>query len=96
MIYFLSLVTHRTTIFQILKACEEMKIEVSYDLPQVDEMEHWGGAFISSTSRLLLPIDLIHLHEPNKKDVKINNSTVIHELRQRVSNKLVEEATAIL
>jgi hypothetical protein len=73
-----------------------MNIEVSYDLPQVGEIEHWSGAFLSSTSRLLLPIDIVHLHEPTKRDVKMNNSALIHELRQRVSNRLVEAATAVL
>jgi branched-subunit amino acid aminotransferase/4-amino-4-deoxychorismate lyase len=41
----------------IIETCKEMKIEIKYEIPNIKDFENWNEVFISSTSRILLPID---------------------------------------
>lgn len=40
----------------VINLCQKEEIPVIYDYPRLDEMNNWQGAFITSTSRLLMPI----------------------------------------
>jgi|Transcript_91745 thiol oxidase len=44
----------------VLEECQRADIPVVLEPPNVKDMAQWEGAFISSTSRLALPIDVIH------------------------------------
>jgi branched-subunit amino acid aminotransferase/4-amino-4-deoxychorismate lyase len=69
----------------ILKVCEELNINVVFKSPQVNDIKNWKEIFISSTSRLLLPIPKLYFHETktyfdgdfNKKDLNIEESNVV-------------------
>jgi branched-subunit amino acid aminotransferase/4-amino-4-deoxychorismate lyase len=69
----------------ILKVCEELNINVVFKSPQVNEIKNWKEIFISSTSRLLLPIPKLYFHETktyfdgdfNKKDLNIEESNAV-------------------
>ena len=41
----------------IVQVCEREGIPIDFSPPLMSEMKSWTGAFISSTSRLALPID---------------------------------------
>ena len=43
----------------VLRMAEELDIPIVLEPPHVDDMEKWDAAFISSTSRMLLPIDVL-------------------------------------
>jgi len=40
----------------VFKGCKEMNIPVKRDFPNINNIKEWSGAFITSTSRLVLPI----------------------------------------
>ncbi|CAI5460926.1 unnamed protein product [Closterium sp. Yama58-4] len=48
----------------ILSVCQQQGVPVQLRAPQIAEAHTWQGAFISSTSRLLLPLDTILLPSP--------------------------------
>ena len=52
----------------VLQVCAEHGIPVRLETPNICDITAWDGAFISSTSRLLLPVDYIDVqadgHEP--------------------------------
>lgn len=43
----------------VLRKAEELDIPIVLEPPHIDDVEKWDAAFISSTSRMLLPIDSI-------------------------------------
>ncbi|RIB06012.1 hypothetical protein C2G38_2218111 [Gigaspora rosea] len=43
--------------------CERDGIDLKSWFPNLDDVVHWEGAFITSTSRLVLPIELIHCRD---------------------------------
>jgi branched-subunit amino acid aminotransferase/4-amino-4-deoxychorismate lyase len=55
-----------TTRSMVLSVCRELNIPIEFKFPSVREIDDWEGACISSTSRLLLPINVIELVEPNR------------------------------
>eukprot|EP00833_Pecoramyces_ruminatium_P006681 jgi/Orpsp1_1/1180713/evm.model.c7180000074409.1 len=40
----------------VFKGCKEMNIQVKREFPKIEDIKKWSGAFITSTSRLVLPI----------------------------------------
>jgi len=40
----------------VFKGCKEMNITVKREFPNINNIKEWSGAFITSTSRLVLPI----------------------------------------
>ena len=48
----------------VLSVCECEGVGVELRAPNVSEADTWEGAFISSTSRLLLPIDEMRIQTP--------------------------------
>jgi len=40
----------------VFKGCKEMNIPVKREFPKIKDIKKWAGAFITSTSRLVLPI----------------------------------------
>ena len=43
-----------------LEVCDREKIPVVLEAPDIDDVHSWEGAFVSSTSRLMLPIDELY------------------------------------
>lgn len=46
-----------------LEICKKLEIPVEFRNPKISEIHEWEGAFITSTSRLILPIDEITISE---------------------------------
>lgn len=88
--------THSIFMTQILQVCAALNVEISFELPVISDAPHWAGAFISSTSRLLLPIDTFHVHEPRCQEIHIQNSPLIELLRQAVVTHLSQDASPVL
>eukprot|EP00035_Acanthoeca_spectabilis_P033481 m.23859 g.23859 ORF g.23859 m.23859 type:complete len:399 (+) comp6001_c0_seq2:171-1367(+) len=45
----------------VIKACADIGISIIFEPPKTDSYPTWDGAFITSTSRMVLPIDLLVL-----------------------------------
>jgi len=43
----------------VLEACEKLHIPIIREVPTLEQIETWNGCFISSTSRLVLPVNKI-------------------------------------
>jgi thiol oxidase len=51
----------------LLEVCEREGVPVSTsEPPMIKDVERWEGCMISSTSRLLLPVDELYMPEENK------------------------------
>lgn len=49
-----------------LEVCEKHGIPVILTPPSLSDIKNWEGCFISSTSRLLLPVDEIYVPKPTE------------------------------
>ena len=45
------------------QVCEEQGIPVVYDFPKCTEVDRWDAAFLTSTSRVLVPIERVLLED---------------------------------
>lgn len=85
----------------VLDICELEHVPVSFQPPNVNEIHLWKGAFITSTSRLLLPIKLIIIPEEANLEGKYTEFTMevpdlLLRLRKMVSLEVLKRATKIL
>ncbi len=60
---------------------------IIFDFPCLNEIQEWESAFISSTSRLLLPIKTIYLLNGDKLELKIK-SEFISNLMTKLENEI--------
>lgn len=89
-----------------IQCCVKLGIPVAYELPNIANIDTWQGAFLTSTSRLLLPIDKFHILQydsngnpsdpPCYEDHIQSNSPVVFMLKQAVAQQLDDMATPIL
>jgi branched-subunit amino acid aminotransferase/4-amino-4-deoxychorismate lyase len=56
-------VLYGTVMDLILQVCKEQDIEVIFEPPNLKDIGTWKEVFISSTTRLLLPITNLYLHD---------------------------------
>ena len=82
----------------LLEECEKENIGVDLQPPRMDEMESWQGAFISSTSRLLLPVSEIFYtdasgEEKCKKFSPLDSQVLL--LEQLILDRYRDESTVI-
>ncbi|KAJ1833273.1 hypothetical protein LPJ63_002898 [Coemansia sp. RSA 2711] len=75
----------------VLRICERDGIAVAYE-PWL-ELEQWSGAFVTSTSRLVLPVERI-VHGEHEQRVDGDNPLVDH-LRQSVELMMVEQSVEV-
>ncbi|KAF9318526.1 hypothetical protein BG003_011070 [Podila horticola] len=81
----------------VLSVCEQHQIPVRFAFPNLKHVNEWEGAFISSTSRLVLPIDTMVLPDGSKKQFGESSTLdfirgqVLKECQKRVENLLSEE-----
>ncbi|KAF9369349.1 hypothetical protein CPB97_003665 [Podila verticillata] len=81
----------------VLNVCEQHNIPVKFAFPNLKHVNDWEGAFISSTSRLVLPIESIVLPDGSTKQfgesatLELIRGQVFKECRKRVENLLSEE-----
>lgn len=71
---------------QILEQCRRESVPVRLERPSVHNIANWQGAFISSTSRQLLPIDFIRVipshadkEPPEQQEQQEQQATEIEE-----------------
>ncbi|KAG9070095.1 hypothetical protein KI688_009426 [Linnemannia hyalina] len=78
----------------VLAVCEKQKIPVQFKFPNLRDIDHWEGAFITSTSRLVLPIETIIL--PDGSEKKFGESPAIELIRFHVLQECQRRVEALL
>ncbi|KAF9096774.1 hypothetical protein BGX23_010462 [Mortierella sp. AD031] len=80
----------------VMNVCSQENIPVEFTFPNLKRTHEWEGAFISSTSRLVLPIDKLVMPDGSVKEFKpsptieLIRREVLKECRKRVENLLDE------
>merc|ERR1711924_239101 len=83
----------------ILEECEKEGIDVDFRPPSAQEMESWQGCFISSTSRLLLPVsEIVYTTEDGVARSKSFTpfDPMVLNLENLILDRYREESTTIL
>ncbi|KAI1311601.1 Sulfhydryl oxidase 1 [Mortierella claussenii] len=81
----------------VLSVCKDENIPVRYTFPNLEHIDDWEGAFISSTSRLVLPIEKLVLPDGSVKEfaesptIELIRDRVLQECRRRVENLISEQ-----
>ncbi|RIA95982.1 hypothetical protein C1645_815962 [Glomus cerebriforme] len=86
------------TILKIVRMiCERDKIDFQFWFPNANDAEQWEGAFITSTSRLVLPIELIKFRD-ERPLVKLPScdNTIIKHIKNEVEKEIFHRAYRIL
>ncbi|CEG75524.1 hypothetical protein RMATCC62417_10551 [Rhizopus microsporus] len=86
------------TILRLLvDICEKHHITFDWSFPKLQDAREgkWEGCFITSTSRLLLPVETIYC-SPNEKIEFKEHSEIIEFLRQQIMQELASTAYKIL
>ncbi|OLY80489.1 hypothetical protein AYI68_g5414 [Smittium mucronatum] len=86
------------TIMQmVIKVCEEDNITVSYKSPSISSLQtgQWVGAFITSTSRLVLPIEIFKLGD-RSSFLNIGSSPLVKHIQKRIANLVKEDSVKVL
>eukprot|EP01098_Paradermamoeba_levis_P013725 TRINITY_DN631_c0_g1_i1.p1 TRINITY_DN631_c0_g1~~TRINITY_DN631_c0_g1_i1.p1 ORF type:complete len:208 (-),score=77.36 TRINITY_DN631_c0_g1_i1:726-1349(-) len=93
----------------VIEVARRKEIEVIYSCPNVKEIDQWEGAFITSTSRELLPIDEYYFlgetethnntnTNTNTNQIKtkqIKNSNLVYLLKNLIQKEMEERATPV-
>ncbi|KAG0325763.1 hypothetical protein BGZ99_000208 [Dissophora globulifera] len=81
----------------IINVCQAQNIPVEYTFPNLNHIQSWEGAFISSTSRLVLPIDKLVLADGSVKEftesptLELIRREVLKECQRHVENLLLAQ-----
>mmetsp|Transcript_30970 Transcript_30970/g.38240 ORF Transcript_30970/g.38240 Transcript_30970/m.38240 type:complete len:131 (+) Transcript_30970:548-940(+) len=83
----------------ILKVCQDQNIPVVLQPPEVQDIKKWDGAFLSSTSRLLLPLTELTLYaEENMQPLetrKFEKDELIKTLDALVQREILNHSTRL-
>uniref|UniRef100_A0A6B2LBT3 Uncharacterized protein n=1 Tax=Arcella intermedia TaxID=1963864 RepID=A0A6B2LBT3_9EUKA len=82
------------TLELILLVCEENNIQVIREFPKIDQIHEWQGAFISSTTRCLLPINTIRIPETGL-EVQLPIPPVFEHIAQLFKEKMIQNSTDV-
>ncbi|KAF9184115.1 hypothetical protein BGZ51_003553 [Haplosporangium sp. Z 767] len=86
-----------TVLKMVLSICKEENIPVDFTFPNLKQLDEWEGAFLSSTSRLILPIEKLVLPDRSVKEfgesptIELIRNKVRKECEKRVENLLTPQ-----
>ncbi|KAF8923830.1 hypothetical protein BGZ58_002472 [Dissophora ornata] len=81
----------------VMNICKAENISVAYEFPNLKNIDDWEGAFISSTSRLVFPIEKLVLPDGSIKEfgecstIDLIRREVLKECHKRVENLISED-----
>jgi len=76
------------TLNTILSVCSSLGIPFFREFPKVSEWIEWEGAFISSTSRGLLPINKIRISESKEEELELPRCPLLETLSQILTKEM--------
>ncbi|KAF9951491.1 hypothetical protein BGZ70_000952 [Mortierella alpina] len=74
-----------TIMRSVIRVCKEKSIPVEYSFPNLKHIDEWEGAFLSSMSRLVLPIEKLIL--PGGRIKQFESSPTIESIRDSVEKE---------
>jgi branched-subunit amino acid aminotransferase/4-amino-4-deoxychorismate lyase len=77
-----------------LQVCQQEGIPVDLMAPAVDSADTWDGMFITSTSRLVLPVDKVEL--PDGRVLHFSSSPLVLHLQQKVADAIRDRSETCL
>ncbi|KAF9962589.1 hypothetical protein BGZ72_000009 [Mortierella alpina] len=83
-----------TILRSVISVCKEESIPVEYSFPNLQHIDEWEGAFLSSMSRLVLPIEKLILPAGDIK--KFEPSSTIEFIRDRVQKECLNRVENLL
>ncbi|KAI8077757.1 aminotransferase [Halteromyces radiatus] len=86
------------TVMKVLMSlCEQAKINIEWVFPKIQDARSgkWEGCFLTSTTRLLLPIETIYPKD-GSAPIDFPESEFIQQLQQMVNNEMKNKAYPIL
>jgi len=84
------------TMHNIINCCHLLGIEVMFQHPRIQEVKDWQGAFISSTSRLLMPVDVLRVLGDGKiVEITFHKSDLMHNLKLLFEQELEKSAVSV-
>ncbi|RUS22678.1 aminotransferase [Endogone sp. FLAS-F59071] len=94
----LEYVLQGTIMKAVVAVCEREGIPIEWAFPTIGDAKKgkWEGAFVSSTSRLVLPIESIHFRDEKPSITFPNPSPVVDHIREEVRKEIVKRAYRIL
>ncbi|CEP11063.1 hypothetical protein [Parasitella parasitica] len=80
----------------VVSVCQKNNVPFKWEFPMLQDAKQgkWEGCFLTSTSRLLLPIETIHM-EDGSIEFK-ETSPLVESLRKQVANEIYQGAYKIL
>ena len=80
-----------------MHVCEQKQIPIELRSPRVTELSEADGAFLSSTSRLIMPIDVIvDATQGQNKEIQVPRSPLVERLRDEVIHDMHSHSTKIV
>ncbi|KAI9263068.1 aminotransferase [Sporodiniella umbellata] len=81
-----------TIMKMVIRLCEQEGIAILWEFPKLDEATDWEGCFLTSTSRLLLPIDTLY---HGAETIRFESTAWIEHLQQLVLKEIEKTSYAI-
>ncbi|CAO3643462.1 unnamed protein product [Cunninghamella echinulata] len=81
----------------VMAICEREKIDIEWVFPNIQDARSnkWEGCFLTSVSRLLIPIGSIHTND-GSLPIEFPPSDFIQQLQEKVNNEITNRAYKIL
>ncbi|CAO3612950.1 unnamed protein product [Cunninghamella blakesleeana] len=86
------------TVMKIIMAiCEREKIDIEWVFPNIQDarLNKWEGCFLTSTTRLLLPIETIYTND-GSSPIEFQSSDFIQQLQEKVYNEISNRSYKIM
>jgi len=84
----------------VLDVCQQNNLNVIFQCPNPKEISNWKGAFITSNSRVILPVKSIRLPEGfqgvPEHNFDTNNATLIAKIRDWTFAEMIKRSVKIL
>jgi len=80
--------------FLLWQVCEREGIPVVLAAPKVDDADSWDGMFITSTSRLVLPVDTLEL--PDGRVLEFGRSELLRRLQRKTADSIRDHSEKFL
>jgi branched-subunit amino acid aminotransferase/4-amino-4-deoxychorismate lyase len=78
-----------------------MGIPVIFENPRISDVKKWDGAFISSTSRMLMPIDVLRVMNPDLESKEVveefsfKKCDILQKLSEHLHETIKKSATPV-
>lgn len=76
------------------QVCKQQDVPVILEAPALNAADSWEGMFITSTSRLVLPVDSVEL--PDGRVLRFSSNPLIYRLQKGVADAIRDRSEKCL